>query len=266
MCSHTKYIYIFIWHADTFRVNKMLLKEKTKGGNWMLRAFKNSLLLYITGLFLLIIDPIPPLLYKAHLFAKVLNPVFVWHRIAGPCSLSCHGDTNRQWCRTDFCISLHNPTPNCAACWGLARANCMCGWIDGCMCMFLWLRASGREKKTEIKTRWEDWENERKRGEKRMTRTGMNDGDNEWETQTDTHWSQTTVHTHPPGEMTGVRTCEWAGRVCGRRDAATVQLILPSVWSLQPALRGFSLHYFEQVHTARCQIRIHSFLSHIRVL
>jgi len=41
---------------------------------------------------------------KTSFICKLSNSVFVWHRIAGPCSLCCHGDTIRQWCRTDSCI------------------------------------------------------------------------------------------------------------------------------------------------------------------
>lgn len=131
--------------------------------------------------------------------------------------------------------------PNRAACRGLARANCVCGWMDGCMCMFLWLRASGREKATEIKTRWEGLRERTKGGGGGDERQGE-----EWmmETMSGKHKqiyarrSQTTARAHPPAEMTGVRMCEWAGWVCGWRDAATVQLISPPVWSLQPRSQG----------------------------
>lgn len=41
-----------------------------------------------------------------------------------------------------------------------------------------------------------------------MTGRGLNDEDNEWETQTLTCLSRTIVHAHPPAEMTRVHTCE----------------------------------------------------------
>lgn len=183
--------------------------------------------------------------------------------MTGPCSLSCHGDTMRQWYCTDFRISLHNPASNCAACQGRGRANRVCGRMDGCMCMLLWRRTSGREKKTEIKRGWEGLGlgEEIKEGGKRMT-------GEEWVMETMsgkcklTRLSRSLVHEHPPAEMTGVRMCEWAGWACGRRrDAATVQFILLSVWSLHLVLTGFPLHYFQPIHTAPCRIHCHHYVT-----
>lgn len=163
----------------------------------------------------------------------------VWHCNAGPCSLSCHGDTIRQWYRTDFRISLHNPHVKLRRCQGRDRANCVRGRLDGA---HVHVFVSGNEwegkDKTEMEMGWEGLGEGTKQGGRRMTGRGMNDGDNEWETQTVTRPSRTIVRARPPAKMTGVRTCEWAGWVRGWRDAATVQLRLPSVWSLQPALRG----------------------------
>lgn len=50
-----------------------------------------------------------------------------------------------------------------------------------------------------------------KEGGRRMTGRGMNDGDDEWETQTVTRSSRTIVRARPPAKMTRVRTCERAG-------------------------------------------------------
>lgn len=79
--------------------------------------------------------------------------------------------------------------PNRAGSRGLARANCVRGRIDGCTCMFLWLRASGREKKKEIKTRWE--------GLRKLTQKKGRKSDkerNEW-------WSALEMH---PRTCTGI--------------------------------------------------------------
>lgn len=151
--------------------------------------------------------------------------------------------------------------PNRAGSRGLARANRVRGWIDGCTCMFLWLRASGREKKKEIKTRWE--------GLRKLTQKKGRKSDkerNEWWSALETHPRTCTgiyvlirhtvaVHVRPPAAMTGVHACEWARWLCGWRDAATVHLILPSVWSLQPPHRSFSLRYFKPVHMVWCQMQ-----------
>lgn len=111
--------------------------------------------------------------------------------------------------------------------------------MGACACFCDWERVGAKRRKRS-KQGGRDWENKWKRvGGGEITTKKRN----EW-------WRHThiTVYTQTPAEMTRIRTSfEWAGWVCGWRDAATVQLIFPSVWSLQPSLRGFLLHYFKSL-------------------
>lgn len=120
--------------------------------------------------------------------------------------------------------------PNRAGSRGLARANCVRGRIDGCTCMFLWLRASGREKKKEIKTRWE--------GLRKLTQKKGRKSDkerNEWWSALETHPRTCTgiyvlirhtvaVHVRPPSShdwSTRVRVSTVTAWVEGCRNSAS---------------------------------------------
>lgn len=164
-----------------------------------------------------------------------------------------------------FCISLHNPTPNRAACRGLARANCVCGWMDGCMCMFLWLRASGREKATEIKTRWEGLR-ERTKGGGWTTGRGMNDGDNEWETQTDIRAPVADYSARTSSSRDDWSTYVWVSRVsvwvegCRNSAAYFASGLIPAA-QISGAPRCI---YFKPIRAAWCQIWLHPRYYHTR--
>lgn len=167
-----------------------------------------------------------------------------------------------------FCISLHNPTPNRAACRGLARANCVCGWMDGCMCMFLWLRASGREKATEIKTRWEGLRERTKGG------GGMNDRErNEWWRQ----WVGNTNRYTRAGrrlQRAHILQQRWLEYVRVSEQGECVGGGMPQQCSLfrlrfdpcSPDLRGSSLHLLQaNSRSVMPNLASPSLLSHTRV-
>lgn len=151
-----------------------------------------------------------------------------WHSIAGLCSLSCHGDTIRQWYRTDFSISLHNHASNCAALCRDRAAPTACAGVYTLVRVYLFIYfLLWRRAERGMRWKYGGWDCEN--GQKREARGWQGE---EWMMRT----------------MSGKRkqdcsTCassagEEGGRERGWRDAATVQPGLPSVWSLQFALRG----------------------------
>lgn len=115
---------------------------------------------------------------------------------------------------------------------------CVGGWMGACACFYDWERV-GEKRRQRSKQGGRDWENEQKGGgDERQGEEWMMETMSGKHKQIYARRSQTTARAHPPAEMTGVRMCEWAGWVCGWRDAATVQLISPPVWSLQPRSQG----------------------------
>lgn len=149
--------------------------------------------------------------------------------------------------------------PNRAGSRGLARANCVRGRIDGCTCMFLWLRASGREKKKEIKTRWE--------GLRKLTQKKGRKSDkerNEWWSALETHPRTCTgiyvlirhtvaVHVRPPSShdwSTRVRVSTVTVWVEGCRNSASY-----FAFSLIPAAPSRELLTALPVHMVWCQMQ-----------
>ena len=217
--------------------------------------------------------PIPLSLHKTNFFAKVYNPAFVWHRIVGPCTHSCHGDTIRQWRRTDFlffiffvflCITprqttlLAGDSPVPTACVG--------GWMGACACFYDW-EWVGEKRRQRSKQGGRDWENDEQGG------GGERQGE-EWmmETMSGKH-----KQIYTPRLQTTARSIlqqRWLEWVRVSEQGECVGGGMPQQCSLfrlrfdpcSPDLRGSSPHLLQaNSHSVMPNLDSPSLLSHTRV-
>lgn len=143
---------------------------------------------------------------------------------------------------------------------------CVGGWMGACACFYDWERV-GEKRRQRSKQGGRDWENEQKGGGGWTTGRGMNDGDNEWETQTDIRAGRRLQRAH-------ILQQRWLEYVCVSEQGECVGGGMPQQCSLfrlrfdpcSPDLRGSSLHLLQaNSRSVMPNLASPSLLSHTRV-
>lgn len=142
---------------------------------------------------------------------------------------------------------------------------CVGGWMGACACFYDWERV-GEKRRQRSKQGGRDWENEQKGGGGWTTGRGMNDGDNEWETQTDIRAPVADYSARTSSSRDDWSTYVWVSRVsvwvegCRNSAAYFASGLIPAA-QISGAPRCI---YFKPIRAAWCQIWLHPRYYHTR--